>query len=158
MDSPETWRWIWLAAAVVFAGGEIAVAGTFFLLSFAVGAAAAAVIAFAGGALLLQWIAFVVVSAAGLAALPRLGRRLDDHHDQPTAGAGRLEGRVATVITDIPAGLHEPGTVRIERETWRAVSTNGTPIAAGARVLVDRVTGTRLVVTPYPIGAANPPH
>ena len=45
--SPDTWRWIWLAAAVVFAVGEIAVAGSFFLLPFAGGAVAAAVVAFA---------------------------------------------------------------------------------------------------------------
>jgi membrane protein implicated in regulation of membrane protease activity len=157
MDSPETWRWIWLAAAVVLAGGEIAVAGTFFLLSFAAGAAAAAVVAFAGGAVALQWVVFVAVSGAGLAALPRLGRRLDDRHDQPSAGAGRLEGKVATVVRDIPAGLHAPGMAQVESETWRAESTNGAAIAAGTRVLVARISGTRLVVTPYPIGVAKPP-
>ncbi len=39
--SSETWRWIWLGAAVAFTVGEIAVAGSFFLLPFAAGALAA---------------------------------------------------------------------------------------------------------------------
>ena len=40
MDSgdPEVWRWIWLIAAVVFGVGEMAVAGSFFLAPFAIGA------------------------------------------------------------------------------------------------------------------------
>jgi membrane protein implicated in regulation of membrane protease activity len=43
MDSPEGWRWIWLVAAVVFAAGEMATPGSFFLLFFALGALVAAV-------------------------------------------------------------------------------------------------------------------
>jgi membrane protein implicated in regulation of membrane protease activity len=46
---PETWRWIWLGAAVALAIGELAVPGTFFLVSFAVGAGAAALVAFLDG-------------------------------------------------------------------------------------------------------------
>ena len=37
-SSPETWRWVWLGAAAVFTLGEVLTTGTFFLISFAVGA------------------------------------------------------------------------------------------------------------------------
>jgi membrane-bound ClpP family serine protease len=41
--------------------------------------------------------------------------------------------------------------VRIDRETWKAESTNGLGVAAGATVLVTHVSGTRLVVSPWRI-------
>jgi membrane protein implicated in regulation of membrane protease activity len=156
LSSAETWRWIWLLAAVGFAAGEIAVAGTFFLLSFALAAAAAAVVAFAGGGLIVEWVAFVAVSGGSLAVLFPLGRHIDRRNPTPQVGAHRWEGQIATVLQDIPAGLHESGTVRVDREEWRAESTNGAPVPAGTRVVVARVAGTRLVVIPHPIEVAPP--
>lgn len=150
-DSPEAWRWIWVTLAAVLAVGEIAVAGTFFLLSFAIGAGAGAVAAFLGGGLAVQWLTFVVASAVSVGVLVPIGRRLDRHHPAPPAGSSRWEGRLATVITPIPAGLHETGLVRIDREEWRAETTNGAELQAGALVVVARVEGTRLVVIPRPI-------
>ena len=145
--SPETWRWVWLAAAAVFAVGEIAVAGSFFLLPFAAGALAAAVVAFLGGAVALEWLAFVVVSALGAAGLRPLARRLDQG---PThaIGANRWVGRQAYVLRDIPSGPGATGLIRLDREEWRAESLMGVPIQAGSTVLVSRVDGTRLVVLP----------
>jgi membrane protein implicated in regulation of membrane protease activity len=154
VDSPETWRWIWIAFATVLAVGEIAVAGTFFLLSFAIGAGAAAVVAFLGGGLALQWLVFVATSAVSVGVLAPIGRRLDTRNPAPPAGAHRWEGRLATVITAIPAGLHETGLVRIDREEWTAETTNGTALSAGALVVVARVAGTRMVVIPRPIDVA----
>ena len=46
MDSPEQWRWLWLVAAAVFAIGEMATPGSFFLAPFAVGAFVASLLAF----------------------------------------------------------------------------------------------------------------
>jgi len=42
VNSPETWRWIWLVAVVLFALAEVFTPVLFFMLSFALGAAAAA--------------------------------------------------------------------------------------------------------------------
>jgi inner membrane protein len=152
MDDLENWRWIWIVAATGFVVGEIAMPGTFFLLSFAVGAAAAAVVAFANGSLLVQWIAFVAGSAAALALLVPLGRRLDARQQQASVGATRFEGRSATVLVDIPAGTQETGLVRLDREEWRAETADGVAVPAGSVVRVLRVEGTRLVVSSDPIG------
>jgi membrane-bound ClpP family serine protease len=57
-------------------------------------------------------------------------------------------------VTEIPAGKHETGLVRIDRETWKAESTNGVGVAVGATVLVTDVTGTHLVVSPWRIDVA----
>src|SRR5262245_38210783 len=74
MDSPEQWRWIWLAATAVFAIGEMATPGSFFLAPFAVGALVASLLAFAGVSVLVEWIVFIVVSLIMLALLRPLSR------------------------------------------------------------------------------------
>ena len=148
MSDPEVWRWVWLATAVVFAAGEAASAGAFFLLPFGIGAAGAAVLAFAGIGLGFEWLVFVVVSAASVAALRPLARRLD--HDVPALGIGakRWQGETAVVLRDIPRGVSETGLVRVGREQWRAESVDGSAISEGTIVRVVDVIGTRLRVWP----------
>ncbi len=156
VSSPETWRWIWLVAAVAFAVGEIAVAGTFFLLPFAAGALAAAILALAGVSVGLEWLAFVGVAAAASAVLWPLGRRLDRRHPMHAVGANRWVGRQAYVLRDIPGDPGGTGLIRLDREEWRAESLMGMPIRAGSTVLVSRVDGTRLVVVPLEEPTALP--
>ena len=159
VSSPDTWRWIFLVAAVVFTVGEIAVAGTFFLLPFGVGALAAALAAFAGLSVALDWLVFVLVSAGASAVLWPLGRRLDRNNPQHAIGANRWVGRQALVTRDIPGEHGGTGMVRLEREEWRGESLMGIPIRSGSTVLVSRVDGTRLVVLPLeePSGPSQVP-
>lgn len=155
-SSPETWRWIWLGAAAVFTLGEVLTTGTFFLISFAVGAAVACVIAFLGGAVVLEWAAFVAVSTVALVLLRPLGRRINAAGSPDRVGAERWEGRIATVVRTIPAGVQETGVVRLEREEWRAESADAGTIPAGTVVRVVRVAGTRVVVTPQDTPSREP--
>ena len=157
MDSPEQWRWLWLAAAAVFAIGEMATPGSFFLATFAAGAFVAALLAFAGVSVTVEWIVFVAVSVVVLALLRPLARRLDRDALDHGVGSRRLVGRPATVVGAIPAG-DEIGMVRIDREQWRAQSIDGTAIPAGVAVRVADVQGTRLIVAPLdPAAIATPP-
>ena len=147
MDEPETWRWIWLGAAVVFGIGEMATPGAFFMAPFAIGALVAAILAFAGVPLAGEWAAFVGVSIVAFAALRPLARRLDrDAVASDGIGSRRLIGRTGLVLEDIEPG--HLGLVRIDREEWRAEATEQTPVPAGAAVRVTQVEGTRVIVTP----------
>jgi membrane protein implicated in regulation of membrane protease activity len=146
MDDPESWRWIWLAAVVVFGIGEMATPGAFFLAPFGIGAVVATALAFADASLGLQWGAFVLVSLVALAALRPLAKRLGADGASDGVGSRRLIGRQGTVLTAI--GSHELGVVRVDREEWRAESADRTPIEAGAHVQVTQVEGTRVIVTP----------
>ena len=149
-DSSEIWRFIWLTAAVGFALGELALAGSFFLAPFAVGAGAAAAASFVGLPIGISWAVFLIVSFVSFAAFRPLARRLDLRSPQSAVGAGRWVNREATVIREI--GRSAPGAVRLDREEWTADSFTGDRIPVGSRVLVNRVEGTRLVVMPleYP--------
>lgn len=152
---PEIWRWIWLAVAVTFGLAELASAGAFFMLPFAVGAVAAAVLAFIGVALGWQWLIFLVVSIALLAGLRPLAAKLARDHPAEGIGSKRLIGEHGTVLREVEAGHQELGLVRIQREEWRAESVDGSPIPTGAKVRVVEQRGTRVVVSL--VGLPEPP-
>jgi membrane protein implicated in regulation of membrane protease activity len=142
---PETWRWLWLAFAVGAVVGEIATAGTFFLLPFSVGAAIASILAFAGVDLGFQWLAFVLTSLAAFAATRPIARRLDRTQSPTGVGAGRLIGMQGLVLDAVD---HDSGMVRVGGEEWRAQSRDRVRVPAGSQVLVVEVVGTRLIVLP----------
>lgn len=149
LGSPEIWRFIWLAAAVGFALGELSLVGSFFLAPFAVGAGAAAAAAFLGASTGLSWGAFLLVSTVAFMAFRPLARRLDLRSPQSSVGAGRWANREAVVVREIPA--HGRGSVRLDREEWTAETLTGERVPVGSRVLVSRVEGARLVVLPLEI-------
>jgi membrane protein implicated in regulation of membrane protease activity len=148
LDSPDTWRWIWTLAAVIFFIGEMATAGSIFALPFGLGAALAAILAFAGVGVTWEWVAFVVASGVASAVLWPLGKRMDRRGtpSEGTPGSRSWIGQRAEVIAGIPGGVAGTGLIRLEREQWRAESADGTPIEAGAVVQVVRIDGTRAVV------------
>lgn len=148
MDGDD-WRWIWLGLTVAFAVGELAIPGTFFVLSFAVGAGIATIAAFLDGSTGLQWALFVGFSTLAILLLVPLGRRLaKSEGPEAQEGATRWVGRVAIVTEEIPASPHATGRVRVERDEWRAEFDGDDGIANGTRVKVVAVRGTRLVVAP----------
>ena len=138
---------IWFVVAMAFAAGEVAVAGSFFLLPFAIGAAAGGATALLGGGLTLQILIAVLASAGSAAVLIPYGRRLGQNSDHGGVGANRWVGKEAVVLAEIP-GRGEVGRIRVDREEWMAESLTGAPIRIGSTVLVSRVDGTRLVVLP----------
>jgi membrane protein implicated in regulation of membrane protease activity len=154
LESPETWRWIWLAVAVLLGVAEAVTPIAFGFLPMALAAALACILAFAGLALGLEWVAFVLAGAAAYALLLPVGRRITRGSGHGSSvGAERWVGRQAHVIEAIPA--RGTGVVRLDREQWRAESGTDTDIPAGSAVLVTRLDGTRLEVVPLEL--APPP-
>jgi membrane protein implicated in regulation of membrane protease activity len=149
MDDPETWWWVWLLLALFFTVGEMATPGSFILLPFAVGAVVATGVALLGTSVTVELFAFVVTSVATLIALRPVARRLNLSAHDAGVGSRRLLGQEATVLADIPGtGDLGLGMVRINREEWRAESTDGRAIPSGVQVRVADVKGTRVVVAP----------
>lgn len=150
LESPETWRWIWLLTAATLGIAEAVTPIAFGFLPMALAAALAAILAFAGVSLGFEWIAFALGGVTAYAVLLPIGGRIaKGHGGAVTSGAGRWVGRQAHVIEAIPA--HGTGLVQLDRERWRAESGTDTPIPAGSIVLVTRLDGTRLEVLPLEI-------
>ena len=156
-SSPETWRWVWLVAAVVLAVGEMVTPGTFFFLPFAAGAFVAALLGFLGVGVGWEWLAFLAVSGSSFAVLWPVRRRLEQRTSTSGVGANRWVGRQGVVLSAIPGEVGATGMVRLEREQWRAESGLGIVIPQGTTVLVSRVNGTRLVVYPLDDGPPSLP-
>ena len=112
----------------------------------------ASLLAFAGVSVGVEWIVFLLVSIAMLAALRPLARRLDRSALDHGVGA---DGWWAAGPPSCRTSRATPssGMVRVDREEWRAQSTDGSPIVAGTIVRVAEVQGTRVIVaadTPLP--------
>ena len=142
MDN-ETWRWIWVGAAVFLTFAEMVTAG-FFMLPFAVGAVIAAILAFAGVDPAVQLAVFIGTSLVALIVLQRFVRR--ENEKQPPVGANRFVGQRAAVLEDIDPAANA-GRVRLDTEIWRA-TTDGESIPSGTQVRITDVRGARLVVEP----------
>jgi membrane protein implicated in regulation of membrane protease activity len=154
----DAWVWVWFAAMAGFVLGELVVPGTFYVISFGGGALIAGILALAGVDVGVQLIAFVLGSIACGAGLRPLARRLERTSPRSEIGADRWVGRRAKVVKAIPAGTDELGSVRIDREEWRADSHDGRALPEGTIVEVLAVQGTRVVVRAVgPDPAAGPP-
>jgi membrane protein implicated in regulation of membrane protease activity len=141
----DVWFWVWAALAAVLIVGEIFTAG-FFLLPFGLGAAAAAVLALVGASLGWQWGVFLALSAVLLLSLRRFADRIT-HEPPEKVGVDRLIGKEGVVIDTIESD-DGTGRVRVEREEWRADSAESQILAVGTHVVVERVSGTHLIVRP----------
>jgi membrane protein implicated in regulation of membrane protease activity len=134
---------VWFIFAAVFIVGEIFTAG-FFLVCFGVGAIVAGILALMGFNSVLQWVAFVVVSGILFGASRRFAERFSKKQP-PGIGADRFIGKEGIVLEEID-NMENTGSVRIDKEIWRADSESGDVIKKGDRVMVVKLDGTHVVV------------
>ena len=136
---------LWLIAAAIFGGGEIATL-SFFLAPFAGGALIAALAAAAGAGMAISWVVFLVVSVVLLAALRPLARSHRRLPPQLRTGTAALVGRTGMVIERI-VNDEGVGSVRIDGEVWTARAYDEDQvIEAGKRVQVLEIRGAPALV------------
>jgi len=134
---------MWLILAAVLLIGEVFSAG-FFLFWFSIGAAAAGLTALAGANEIVQLIVFVVVSGVLFATGRKFANRVTKKQP-PGIGADRFVGGTGIVLEEINTPANT-GKIRLNQESWRAVSENGEIVPVGEAVKVLRVDGTRVIV------------
>ena len=134
---------VWIGAIVLFGVAEAATAGLVSIW-FVGGAGAALIAAIFGAPLWLQFVLFLAVSAALLAATRPLARRMLEKTITPT-NADRVLGRTARVTEEVD-NERPSGAVYIDGKTWTARSEDGTPIAKDKLVEVVRMEGVKLFV------------
>ncbi|WP_369134361.1 NfeD family protein [Modestobacter sp. I12A-02662] len=130
---------LWLIAAGVFAGGEVA-SLDLVLLMFAGGALGGMTVALVGGPVVLQLVAFVVVSAALLAVVrPIAKRHLLERTEEQLDGVAALVGRTAVVSERVD---NESGHVRMGHDEWSARTLlDGEVHEVGAEVRIVQIEG-----------------
>ncbi len=130
---------LWLIAAGVFAGGEVA-SLDLVLLMFAGGALGGMTVALVGGPVVLQLVAFVVVSAALLAVVrPIAKRHLLERTEEQLDGVAALVGKTAVVSERVD---NESGHVRMGHDEWSARTLlDGEVHEVGAEVRIVQIEG-----------------
>lgn len=134
----------WLALTIVLLAVEASTV-TLVSLWFAAGALVAMVISFFGP-IWLQIAAFLAVSVVLLTALRPLARKYFTPKITKT-NVDSVIGSTGLVTAPID-NLTASGRVKLGAMEWTARSTTGEPIAAGAKVTVDRIEGVKVFVTP----------
>jgi len=143
------WPWVWLAIGVFFAAIELTVlAGSFVLLPFAVSAFVAALLGFYDVSIEVQWAVFIIGGALLWVGLyKRVMKFAGENEMAPGVGADRLIGMPAIVTATIdPDDTNRGGRVKVEGETWSALTAGAAKIVAGTHVQIVEMHGTRVMV------------
>src|SRR3954452_4103056 len=136
---------LWLIAAVVLAIAEV-LNLSFFLLPFAIGAAAAAVIELLGLGTPIAVVVFAVFTALSFGIVRPIARRHLSTPPQIRTGTAALIGRQAIVLERI-ANDEGVGCVRLDGEVWTARSyDDDETFEPGTRVHVMEIRGATPVV------------
>ena len=134
--------WIWLALIVLFGIFE-GITVQLVSIWFCVGAFAALLVSFVSPSPVVQLVVFVLVSALALIfSRPLFLRRMKPR--RPATNADMVLGQEGVVLTPITEG--QVGRVKVDGQDWAARCE--TPLEAGARCRVERITGVTLTVTP----------
>ena len=139
---------LWLGLMVLFLVVE---ANTVSVVSiwFAVGALVALVASLLGGQLWLQLVLFFVVSAGLLACLRPMAKK----YFKPKLTKTNVDAVIGTqgYIIDAVDNLNGKGRVKLGAVEWTARSSDGSEIAEGTLVTVDRIEGVKAFVTPVEV-------
>jgi membrane protein implicated in regulation of membrane protease activity len=141
---------VWLVAMLVFLFVE-AQSVTMVSLWFAAGALAALIAAMCGAELWLQIVLFFGVSIVLLASLRPLARKYFTPKITKTNvdSVIGMQGLVTSPIDNIIA----QGQVKLGGMEWTARSTSGEIIPIGTQVVVDKIEGVKVFVTPVQVEA-----
>ena len=137
--------YFWTAAFVVFLIVEAACPIHLVSVWFAAGSLVALFISLLGGSVGFQAVAFVLVSAALLAALWPLTKKFL----KPNLTRTNVDSVVGTrgYVTGAIDNTSACGQIKLGAMEWTARSTDGFPIEAGTLVEVDRIEGVKAYVS-----------
>ncbi len=135
--------WLWVLIGIALLAVEVSTPGGLFALFFGVGALLVAPLAALDLPPAAQWLAFSLLSVAGLVlARGPLLRRISRHPPD----APELVGEQATLLTDLAPGGE--GRAELRGTTWTARVAGGEPLRVGRRCRVERVDGLTLWLRP----------
>ncbi len=133
---------VWIVLALVLAALEMFVPGLV-IIWFGVGALLTGIIAFFIHNPYVHYAAFLLFSGLGVFLAQWIGRKITHPEPEPV-GALRYQSATGVVVQEIAPPNY--GRVKISGEEWLAESE--VRIAAGSRIRVRKVDGTRLIVEP----------
>jgi len=142
---------VWVIISILCLILELS-SGDFFILCFAIGAAASAIFAGCGATLSVQIIMFAVVSALSLMLVrPALLKKIHQPQRERLSNAEAMIGQTGRVSESIEAGGY--GRVAIDGDDWKAKSADGCAIDKDVRVRVVKMDS--IILTVEPLNSVN---
>lgn len=137
---------VWIIISIICLILELS-SGDFFILCFAIGAAAGAIMAGCGLSIAWQIIIFVVVSILSLMLVrPTLIKKLHKPQRERLSNVEAMVGQQGRVSERIEAGGY--GRVAIDGDDWKARSADGSAIEKDERVRVVKMESIIVIVKP----------
>ena len=134
---------VWIAILIVMVVIEIITLGLT-TIWFAGGALVAFIASLLGAGIPVQIVLFVVVSLLLLAGTRPYAVKYFNK-DRTRTNADSLIGAVGVVLEDID-NLKAAGMVQVNGQEWTARTEDGGRIAKGKEVLVEKISGVKLIV------------
>ena len=143
----------WLVLMLVFLVVEASCPIHLVSIWFAVGSLTAMLAAVLGAEMWLQILLFVVVSGGLLAALWPFTRKFLN----PKVTATNVDSIIGSrgLVTAAIDNLSACGQVKLSGMEWTARSSSGETIPEGTQVVVDRIEGVKVFVSPCCVAAAT---
>lgn len=135
--------WFWIVLAFVAFLVEIITPGILISIWFSLAGLICAIVALFIDNIWFQILLFAIVSVLTLFALRPACVKYLMPKWQPT-NADRSIGKTATVLSDMAPG--QIGRVKLEGMEWAASNLEAEDMHAGERVLVERISGVKLMV------------
>ena len=137
---------MWIIISIICLILELS-SGDFFIMCFAIGAAASSLLAGCGLSMTWQIVAFAIVSALSLLLVrPALIKKLHQPHRERLSNAEAMIGQEGRVSEDIEANGY--GRVAIDGDDWKACSFDGSAISKNTRVRVIKMESIIITVEP----------
>jgi len=136
--------WIWLLIGLLLALAEVVTPGGFYILFFGIGALLVGILGMAGlsGPAWFQVLLFSLISVGALWLFRE--KLLQLTQSKTPASVDSYVGETARACEDI--AVNEMGKAELRGASWNVRNVGSTPLAPGARCIVERVEGLTLHV------------
>ncbi|MCK4650818.1 NfeD family protein [Candidatus Babeliales bacterium] len=139
---PSYFGYVWLIIALIFLFAEMATPGLFFFIAFAIGSCCAAITAFLNYSFMVQCIVVIISFAISFWILRHYFSVMWKKRVETNIDA--MIGKKGIIVKTIEE--HKTGFVKVEGETWSALSQKGVILKQGTVVIVVDIKGNRLIV------------
>ena len=143
IENFDPWIVIWATIIIVTIVVELAT-DNLVTIWFSLGAVAALIALAFGASEYIQMIVFVGASALFLIATRPLTKRMMQRSIIKT-NADKVIGQIGVVTASITPG--EIGEVKVDNNLWRAINLDGKSFEVGEKVIVDAISGIKVVVS-----------
>ena len=146
LDIYSTMAIVWTTFIIVTAIIEL-ITTDLVTIWFTIGAIGSLIASLCKANIIIQLVIFFIISFIALILTRPLAKKIQEK-DVIRTNADKVIGEIG-IITKGFEGI-EIGEVKVEEREWRAISNEGKKFEDGEKVIIDAISGTKLIVSKLP--------